>query len=403
MGEQQKPVPRLTLKRISLTLTPGSRLTCIRCACQVTTGKSWSRPPAPAAHALPCRNARHTLSGWPVTAAHLWLKTVCMTGAMESVSFSAREVGQRGLTLQETRRALPKAAAARCDARKDAHQLSHRVNRLGIREEPLTAATPHRKPCRVPAAAAPLPAATPAPPPPALTLGVLHHADGAARVDDQHPRLGFGGGGRGAAGALLGPGPGQGSEQGARLSRRHLHPAPHDPLPPGRPHNGELKGREGGGGGGAAPSRCPGGGESRRACPPERGERPRGAAAVRGSPGTAPCTLRCGQRRPGRTSKPFTLEGEAKSGDAFRAPPSLGEERGRTGLRVGPARAPASSPVPSWGRRWELPLLPAFRGRSCPPSASQKQRGSGSAPAPPFQRSHLHPHLPSRWILLRVG
>lgn len=66
----------------------------------------------------------------PVTAAHLGLKTACMTSAITLLSFSVREVGQKGLTLQETRCPLPKAAAARCDAHKDAHQLSPRVNRL---------------------------------------------------------------------------------------------------------------------------------------------------------------------------------------------------------------------------------------------------------------------------------
>lgn len=70
-------------------------------------------------------------------------------------------------------------------------------------------------------------------PGPPLTLDVLHHADGAARVDDQHPRLSLraaaAGGGRGAAGALLGAAAGQGSAQRAQprrvLSHRRLHPA----------------------------------------------------------------------------------------------------------------------------------------------------------------------------------
>lgn len=48
------------------------------------------------------------------------------------------------------------------------------------------------------------PAALSAPTP--LTLVVLHHADGAARVDNQHPRLGLRA--SAAARALLGPGAG---------------------------------------------------------------------------------------------------------------------------------------------------------------------------------------------------
>lgn len=125
----------------------------------------------------------------------------------------------------------------------------------------------------------------------------------------------------------------------------------------------------------------------------------RGAAGPRrGSPGTAPCTLRCGQSWPGQTSKLFMLEGEAKRSGAFWA---RGGERGHR-ARGQPRESTCVLAFFLHGEEGEIcPCLSALRADSYLPQTGSVVR---AAPLPaPFQRPDLHPRLPSRGILLKIG